>query len=657
MPKLLLDFSSSRHFTHQFGMTDDDEYFEDFSDNSSIELSGVDEDVLGNELSSVDISDSGEYEFDDGPGNTDSSSEILYSFYKSRTSGGIPTHRLKYRNIALDDIQKELEKDVKKVQNMLQLDYGKCLNLLLQYSWNEHKMLDMYMNAPNHQEYLLKNGIYEAKFPEDLSRLISTETDENILCGICYCGPTKDEPMNFFSMYGCKHKFCTDCYIQYLKNKNESGSMAIECPFADPKCHLKITIEELNVLSEYNNKMEEKHFYHKKQEECNLLSEEQIKQMYKLDSDSEFEFDEQLDVEDDFNNTVKTKEKMKIDELVYDFHTIIQQREREEIDKKRNRTIISKYWYNIGSRYCTINTKKYKHCPFPDCDNVVQFIGFDSDIVANIEELKRLLMIPLVRCKSNHQFCFGCNETAHAPCPCKVVQLWKIKCEDDSETLNWIQTNTKDCPRCHSLIEKNGGCNHMTCKSCTYNFCWICLGDWTAHKNNYRCDKYVPNEDSDVGKVRESLEKYMFYFNHFNNQRISHDKDKQILEIFENKIKELQINSGVSWIESVFYKECVNALLECRESLKWSYAFLFYIPNCRGKQLIETAQWQLSNKVEQLSRLFEDVEIGDVIKKKPMFLTIKSSMVTAQNVFLETCIDIFADKHTLKDFVQRWNIK
>jgi hypothetical protein len=40
----------------------------------------------------------------------------------------------------------------------------------------------------------------------------------------------------------------------------------------------------------------------------------------------------------------------------------------------------------------------------------------------------------------------------------------------------------KSCPNCFTKIIKNGGCNHMTCTICKYEWCWICL------KNYDDCD-------------------------------------------------------------------------------------------------------------------------------------------------------------------------
>jgi hypothetical protein len=42
-----------------------------------------------------------------------------------------------------------------------------------------------------------------------------------------------------------------------------------------------------------------------------------------------------------------------------------------------------------------------------------------------------------------------------------------------------IPSGIKQCPKCNAYIDKNGGCNHITCR-CGYNFCWICFKDWES---------------------------------------------------------------------------------------------------------------------------------------------------------------------------------
>jgi ariadne-1 len=61
-----------------------------------------------------------------------------------------------------------------------------------------------------------------------------------------------------------------------------------------------------------------------------------------------------------------------------------------------------------------------------------------------------------------HKFCFGCIiDSDHRPVVCGIALLWLKKCRDDSETANWIKSNTKECPKCMSTIEKNGGCKYV----------------------------------------------------------------------------------------------------------------------------------------------------------------------------------------------------
>lgn len=95
------------------------------------------------------------------------------------------------------------------------------------------------------------------------------------------------------------------------------------------------------------------------------------------------------------------------------------------------------------------DNREVKWCPSaPNCGNAIR--REDSQLSE-------------VECSCGLQFCFSCSSEAHSPCSCRIWELWAQKCRDESETVNWISLNTKPCPKCHKLVEKNGGCNLMTC--------------------------------------------------------------------------------------------------------------------------------------------------------------------------------------------------
>ena len=82
-------------------------------------------------------------------------------------------------------------------------------------------------------------------------------------------------------------------------------------------------------------------------------------------------------------------------------------------------------------------------------------------------------------CKT--QFCFQCREEWHGN---------EIKCNQaiNKDLQEWVNLN-KDkvsrCPKCKALIEKNHGCNHMTCVLCKYEFCWACGGSAYYYDNHF----------------------------------------------------------------------------------------------------------------------------------------------------------------------------
>jgi ariadne-1 len=154
----------------------------------------------------------------------------------------------------------------------------------------------------------------------------------------------------------------------------------------------------------------------------------------------------------------------------------------------------------------------FKWCPYPNCIHAVECHVPDSQLE---------YIVPTVSCPEDHSFCFGCSGTNHQPATCKIAKLWLKKCADDSETANWISANTKECVKCKSIIEKNGGCNHMTCKKCgtevifiLNQFCWVCLGNWAEHGSQwYNCNRYQEKSGIDArdsqALSRAALERYL----------------------------------------------------------------------------------------------------------------------------------------------------
>ena len=101
-----------------------------------------------------------------------------------------------------------------------------------------------------------------------------------------------------------------------------------------------------------------------------------------------------------------------------------------------------------------------KWCIRPGCENLVRIENPSN---------------PFIKCSScGQEFCFKCNNPWHPNMPCEefIDKIYK----------SYIKSaEVRFCPSCHSLIEKNDGCNHMTCIQCNYQFCWICGKQYSAN--------------------------------------------------------------------------------------------------------------------------------------------------------------------------------
>jgi ariadne-1 len=254
------------------------------------------------------------------------------------------------------------------------------------------------------------------------------------------------------------------------------------------------------------------------------------------------------------------------------------------IRKFTSAEIYAKYTAFVSKSFVEDNPN-IKWCPRAGCGNAVK-----SD-VKSISE---------AQCSCGFKFCFKCNGEAHAPGTCNMMKEWLKKCQDDSETSNWISVNTKDCPKCNSAIEKNGGCNHMTCRKCKHEFCWICMGNWSGHA---ACNKFV--EDSNKSMDRAALERYLHYYHRYQTHEQSKKFEQTLREAAVVKMVSIQNTDSNRWIDVQYIDTATEQLIECRRTLKYTYVFAFYMINGPEKNLFEYLQAELEKTTEQLSGYLE----------------------------------------------------
>lgn len=301
-----------------------------------------------------------------------------------------------------------------------------------------------------------------------------------------------------------------------------------------------------------------------------------------------------------------------------------------------------------------IETKwNYRWCPGLDCNDFVELIEGDLDEGNKPENIDH---VPIVKCPSYHEFCFNCKFENHLPCPCWIVKLWITKCEDDSETANWIDANTHSCPNCQSSIEKNGGCNHMTCSKCNHQFCWICLNDWSKHRDYYKCNSYVPSNpenEKSINKSRESLKRYLHYYKRFTAHESSSKGDLRTIESIEKLANEYMHkkrfhnkSSYLSWNDIQYLPDAIRALTRGRKTLKWTYCFAYYLGNSNFGQIFEENQNYLNQTVELLSEIFETItskkntnKIETIQTKKTDIVNLTHTIMHRQNALIQGCND------------------
>ncbi len=131
-------------------------------------------------------------------------------------------HEVDFKVFDPAQIQAQQDKQVTEVSSILGQPPEASAILLRHLRWNKERLIDQYMEKTDEVLESAGLGPDSANNPPKLQKV------KGFVCDIC----CDDNPnMDTFAMK-CQHRFCVDCYRQYLGNKilDEGEAARIRCP-------------------------------------------------------------------------------------------------------------------------------------------------------------------------------------------------------------------------------------------------------------------------------------------------------------------------------------------------------------------------------------------------------------------------------------------
>eukprot|EP01117_Protostelium_nocturnum_P019066 TRINITY_DN814_c0_g1_i1.p1 TRINITY_DN814_c0_g1~~TRINITY_DN814_c0_g1_i1.p1 ORF type:complete len:619 (-),score=209.61 TRINITY_DN814_c0_g1_i1:131-1897(-) len=476
---------------------------------------GIENARINDEINEEISEDAEDYIFDDEElCEQDEEEENHFGFnFEEEKGAALPKD---FACLSPEEIIEQQQKEISFISELFSLPSFTAAALLRHFAWKREVLIARFLESPEKTKEAAGVSQSDTYVDDSFVAVPLQGIEECFICGDEY------PPEECFAL-GCGHRFCNDCWKQYLTMKiNEGEASKIRCPYRG--CN--VIIDEMGVKK--------------------IVSEESYQ----------------------------------------------------------------KYLGFLTRSFVEHSQGRVKWCTQPNCGNAIT-----ADMITGT----------VVRCSCGHSFCFTCHRDSHAPISCEQVKDWEKKCKDDSETTHWKTVNTKECPKCDTPVEKNGGCNHMTCRQCFYEWCWICVRPWKGHNDYYSCDKPLKEEKksgwslfgskSKKDKIKEreelretnrkALERYLFYYGKYNQHSHSNDLEKQIRNRAHTRTAELQKDASTT-NEVSYLIQGTEILLECRKVLKYSYVYAFYLAESGSeKELFEYLQQDLEKTTEQLSEILE----------------------------------------------------
>eukprot|EP00041_Stephanoeca_diplocostata_P033193 m.1091494 g.1091494 ORF g.1091494 m.1091494 type:complete len:492 (-) comp24288_c0_seq6:4833-6308(-) len=290
--------------------------------------------------------------------------------------------------------------------------------------------------------------------------------------------------------------------------------------------------------------------------------------------------------------------------------------------------------------------KNLKWCPTPDCGTVVK-AEYGGAVMCR-------------RC--NESFCFQCGYE-HAPASCKDMKEFLEKHSDVAKDVLWLSMNAKECPRCHTFIQKEGGCNWMKCRQCSYEFCWLCFkaikhSEIDAAGGSHRCNTYngtvvtetsTPAGDYEVSSEQEQRRRLAHFLQRYGAHKQSADLEQQA----QRRQDAVLLRTRDSYKMLVSSQVVASRQLRtARQTLCSSYVFGYFQiwdESTCAKNIFEDLQHLLESRTEALAHevettmwfLLEHADEGksdaDVLRIRDVLMRATAAVQTNQKNLIDSC--------------------
>ncbi|KAJ1569220.1 TFIIH complex serine/threonine-protein kinase subunit kin28 [Nowakowskiella sp. JEL0078] len=250
------------------------------------------------------------------------------------------------------------------------------------------------------------------------------------------------------------------------------------------------------------------------------------------------------------------------------------------------------------------NSRRFKPCPAVGCE-----ITAKSKRILDMD-LMKFRIPPIVNCLCGNSFCIQCSHAEnHKPIFCGFLKTWLKICDAEGQNMNWLSQNTRECIKCGSAIEKNGGCARMVCLT-------LCMETW--HGYNKSCTKFPDGQDCEAAQAAANARRNQQRFIHFYTRYMNQDEatkltQTKIAEQSEETRSALLEETSLTFIEVEFLVEAIKSITNARRLLKYSYVSAYYMspyvcdtsPRCNMTEMFLDNQQRLDAATEMLTEMCE----------------------------------------------------